>query len=105
MWHHPMNANELGSSLTDATASTDHVTASVNDRGMVLFDAASHQIFTSNRLGARIWCALAQGKSLDDIVSEISAEYGVPNATVRNDARRFLAELHRHGLMRLEPTL
>jgi hypothetical protein len=83
--------------------STERVTASFHEAGVVFFHPPSQRILASNHLGARIWSDLAAGKTVDIIVSEISAEYRIPNATVRQDVLRFVAELHGEGMIDTEP--
>jgi hypothetical protein len=60
-------------------------------------------MLTSNQTGARIWLYLQQQLPLEAIAAEISREYGIDQATAREDAARFLAELERNGLTERGP--
>jgi len=72
--------------------------ASIHDDGLVVLHVTSGQLFTSNQTGARIWQCLEQQLPLDAIAARISRDYGIDQATAREDVARFLAELERNGL-------
>jgi pyrroloquinoline quinone biosynthesis protein D len=54
-----------------------------------------------NILGTEIW-KLCDGRSIDEIVSELTAQFDVEPAVLREDARVFLSELLEKGFIRYE---
>ena len=76
-----------------------HTTASVSDDGLVVFHVPSGRIFSSNRVGARLWKSIEQLVPFDRIVTDLSSEYGVPLDAARKDAEGFVAELERNELV------
>ena len=54
-----------------------------------------------NVLGTEIW-KLCDGKTVDEIVSELTAQFDVDPAVLREDASAFLSELNEKGFIRYE---
>jgi hypothetical protein len=79
--------------MTQKLSPRESVTASVHESGIVLFDASHGRIFSANRTGARIWRRLERHGSVEDAAGDLSLAYGVPLATAREHARRFVAAL------------
>ena len=88
---------------TDRIRLNPGAAVSIHDDGIVILHVASGRIFTSNQTGARVWQYLEQQLPLQAIAAEISREYGIDQATAREDATRFLAELERNGLTERGP--
>src|SRR5438105_1599356 len=73
--------------------------ASVRQDGVVFLHVGSGSVFTSNRIGARIWRGLLEQEGLDSIAAEVSREYAVPREQVEQDAAGFIATLETEGLL------
>ena len=54
-----------------------------------------------NVLGTEIW-KRCDGRSVDEIVAELTKQFDVEDAVLRNDARAFLEELAKKGFVRYE---
>lgn len=54
-------------------------------------------MLTLNDTGALIWQALEQGRSLDEIVGLLTAEYAISEEEARSDAVEFIEKLSRVG--------
>lgn len=70
-----------------------------HEEGLTLFDTHTGQVFTCDRVGARIWTSLALGRSIDSIAGEISIAYGVERERALRDAEAFVGALSTHGLV------
>lgn len=75
------------------------VRVSAHGEGLVLLHIPSGRIFQSNRTGAKIWQALADGLDLDAISERISREYELPTELARRDASRFVEQLEKQGFV------
>jgi len=75
------------------------VRASLHGEGLVLLHIPSGRIFQSNRAGAKIWQALANGLDLDSISETISREYDLPAELARRDAGKFVEQLQQQGFV------
>jgi hypothetical protein len=73
--------------------------ASVRPDGVVFLHVNSGSIFTSNRIGARIWRGLLEHEGVESIAADISREYAVPRQQVEEDAAGFIADLETKGLL------
>jgi len=87
---------------TAITLNPDAV-ASLHDDGLVILHTRKGQMFTANRIGARIWRGIELQLPVEVIADEIGKEYRIAPATVREHAARFLAELGRHNLIERGP--
>lgn len=76
-----------------------HVATSDHDHGIVLFDAERGQLFTANRVGARVWHLIERGLCADRIADELQRDYGLPASTARIHAGRFIAQLEQRRLI------
>jgi hypothetical protein len=65
----------------------------------VFLHARRGVVFTSNRIGARIWQGLVDQEAVETIVARISREADVGLDRVRQDATEFVAELETHGFL------
>jgi hypothetical protein len=74
-------------------------TVSLSQNGAVFLHARSGIVFTSNRIGARIWQGLLGGEGVETITERISLENGVEQNQVRQDATEFVGELETHGFL------
>ena len=77
-------------------------TASAHDNGIVILHTGKGRVFSSNKIGALIWCGIEQRRSVDDIVEEISRKFDVAATTARAHTLNFLAALERQSLIQRE---
>ena len=60
---------------------------------------ANGQMVVLNVLGTEVW-QRCDGKSIDELVEELLAEFEVEEAVLRTDVNAFLAELEEKGFVR-----
>ena len=75
---------------------------SFHDEGVVIFQAGTGRLFTSNETGARIWRGIEQQLPLETIADEISTAYQIALTTAREHTLNFLAALERQALIKRE---
>ena len=68
---------------------------------MVLLNLATGVYFGLDPVGTRIWALIDAGRTVEQIVSAITAEYDVDAAVCRADLERFLATLRDNDLVDL----
>jgi hypothetical protein len=73
---------------------------SVHDEGAVILDIDGGQLYSTNRIGARILELLEEKTNLSDIADRIKAEFDAPMERVRADLDRFVESLRARGLLR-----
>jgi Coenzyme PQQ synthesis protein D (PqqD) len=56
--------------------------------------------FGLDQVGARIWKLIAEGRSRDDVVREICAEYDAPGEQIERDFEELVTELSQEGLVK-----
>jgi len=67
--------------------------------GAAFLHARSGIVFTSNRIGARIWQGLVESESAEVIAARIGREHGVAQDQAYRDAVAFIGELESHGFL------
>jgi hypothetical protein len=72
---------------------------STHDDGAVILDIDGGQVYSTNKVGARILVLLGESKSLNDIADAIKAEFDAPIEQVRTDLDRFVQSLSERGLL------
>jgi hypothetical protein len=72
---------------------------SLEGNGAVFLHAHSGIVFTSNRIGARIWQGLLDRESVEAISASISKAANVCHDQVRQDTAEFVAELETQGFL------
>jgi len=72
------------------------------DDEAVLLDLSSGAYYGLNEVGARIWEALARGRSVEEVTVEILDAYDVDGATLRGDVERITLDLLARGLLSVE---
>ena len=75
---------------------------SFHDDGVVILQAGTGRLFTSNETGARILRGIEQQLSLETIATEISTAYQIARTTAREHTLNFLAALEQQSLIRRE---
>jgi UDP-N-acetylglucosamine transferase subunit ALG13 len=76
--------------------------ASFHDDGVVILHVGKGSLFKANRTGARIWRGVADQRSLESIVDDISGEYRIARTTAHLHALDFLTALERQALIQRE---
>lgn len=67
----------------------------------LLYNTGSGEIHVLNETGYAIWCLLDRFSGVDEICSELAAEYGSREQAnqIRAEVESFLSELHLKGLL------
>lgn len=71
-----------------------------SDDGRVLLHLESGRMCATNAMGSRIWTELEAGRSLQDIVDTLVAEYDAPRERIEADVRAFIEQLARKDYVR-----
>jgi hypothetical protein len=78
------------------TARNLRITVSAD--GGILLDVSRGRFFRLNALASRIIDALQQGKTVTEVVNQVSHESSVDTEIVRLDVEEFIHQLHAKGL-------
>jgi hypothetical protein len=73
---------------------------SAHDEGAVILDIDGGQLYSTNKVGARIIALLEERTNLHDIADRIKAEFDAPLERVRSDLDCFVGSLKAGGLLR-----
>lgn len=74
------------------------------DTEALVVDVKTGLLYPLNGVGARIWQLCDGERSLDDIVVALATEFDADEATIREDARRFVDELAEANLITIDTT-
>jgi hypothetical protein len=88
-WPSFRSTNAVEASAPRYRRSDDVSSASHGDR-TVLLDLKSEQFFSLDEVGLKIWEAIGETRTIDQIVTGLSAEYEAPEADIRRDVEAFL---------------
>lgn len=86
-------------SATVLTQSTQQVSCNLNEEVAIL-DLEKAVYFGLEGVGAHIWQALAEPRSVAEICESVVEEFDVAPETCRDDVIRFLTALKEAGLVR-----
>jgi hypothetical protein len=78
---------------TDMSSSSSHLRSIVNVDGAVILDIPRNQMVTLNSTGGYVWDKLQQGKTLDEVVRELSIESNTDPLDVERDVHAFVEQL------------
>jgi hypothetical protein len=92
-------ANKLNA-IDTRPSLTPGLRVSVHAEGAVILDIDGGQLYSTNRIGARILSLLEEKTNLSDIADRIKAEFDAPTERVRADLDRFVESLKARGLLR-----
>jgi Coenzyme PQQ synthesis protein D (PqqD) len=81
----------------------EHVRANVTDDGLVILDIDKGEIYSANVVAARIWNLLMDGKSEQEAVDAVAAEFDAPKDVVARDAHAFIESLVAKSLVDAAP--
>ena len=73
---------------------------SAHDEGAVILDIDGGQLYSTNKVGARIIALLEAKTNLHDIADRIKTEFDAPLERVRADLDCFVGSLKAGGLLR-----
>ncbi len=71
----------------------------IGDEGGLVVLPGRAEVKVLNPVAVKIFSLLDGKHTLDDIVSEVTAEFDVPTEVARRDAEEFLQELAGHGML------
>ncbi|HWZ59223.1 MAG TPA: PqqD family protein [Gemmatimonadaceae bacterium] len=95
----PANSHEPADGATTKWIRCAHVVSTVQGDSTILLDARRGQYHTLNEIGGRVWALLADGTTIDALVSAIQAEYDAPPDRIALDVHAMLAQLQSAGLL------
>ena len=99
----PMGERSMGDKISDQNfVVTPEAAASFHADGMVILHLGKGSLFSTNRIGARIWRSLEQRLSCEAIAEAISSEYQIGLSTAREHTLNFLTALERQALVQRE---
>jgi hypothetical protein len=66
---------------------------------ILALDPLSSTFFNTNRAGALLWSALSRGRTREELIDQLVANYGIDAETAAQDVDAYLKVLARHGLL------
>lgn len=78
--------------------SPDAAESAVGDETVILH-LVNGTYYGLDPVGTRIWTMIKDGAAMPAICSKLADDYGVALATIENDARQFLTDLHAQGIL------
>lgn len=69
------------------------------DEEVVALDLPRESYLGVNRAGSKLWAALAEGTTEEELVQALVDEYGLDRAAAERDVAQFLSELREQGLL------
>jgi len=70
---------------------------------VAILNSQTGTYFGLDPVGSRIWCLMADGCAIDEVVAKLLAEYEVDEARVRNDLHDLIEELKERSLVQIAP--
>ncbi len=86
---------------TFSVTTSPEVLFQVLDNEAVLLNLATEQYHGLDETGTRIWQLLAQHGAMDPVVTQMLAEYEVPEVQLRQDVAHLIDELAEAGLVKV----
>jgi hypothetical protein len=80
-------------------AKKDGVVWSEVDGNVVVLDLATAEYHSLNRTGTRLWLAVQEDTTADDLAEKLVAAYGIDLGHALKDVDRFLAEMVERDLI------
>ena len=68
---------------------------------VAILNSETGTYFGLDPVGSRIWCLMAEGAAIDDVVSTLLAEYQVDEQQVRDDLRELIEQLVARSLVKI----
>lgn len=80
----------------------EHVMARQVGEDCVMLDLASGTYFGLDRVGARAWQLLAEGRTIPEVCERMVEEYDAPREKIEQDVTQLVEQLIANGLVRPE---
>jgi Coenzyme PQQ synthesis protein D (PqqD) len=77
----------------------------VTPEGAMILNIASDQMITLNSMGGYVWARLQEGKSVEEIISNLAKETGHDPAVITNDVHEFVEQLTQRHLVILQRSM
>jgi len=68
---------------------------------VAILNSQTGTYFGLDAVGSRIWCLMADGLAIDEVVSTLLSEYGVDEQRIRNDLRELIEQLAASSLVKI----
>jgi len=68
---------------------------------VAIMNSQTGTYFGLDAVGSRIWCLMADGLAIDEVVSTLLSEYGVDEQRIRNDLRELIEQLAARSLVKI----
>ena len=68
---------------------------------VAILNSQTGTYFGLDAVGSRIWCLMADGAAVDEVVSTLLTEYGVDEQRVRDDLRELIDQLAARSLVQI----
>jgi len=68
---------------------------------VAILNSETGTYFGLDPVGSRIWCLMAEGLGIDEVVAKLLAEYQVDEERVRNDLRELIEQLEERALVQI----
>jgi Coenzyme PQQ synthesis protein D (PqqD) len=68
---------------------------------VAILNSQTGTYFGLDAVGSRIWCLMADGVAVDEVVSTLLTEYGVDEQRVRDDLRDLIDQLAARSLVQI----
>lgn len=78
---------------------SDVVATSLGDEETVLLNVKTRRYYSLNETGTRIWHVLADGGTLEDVITSLNDEYDIDAEELRRYVETHVAELIAEGLI------
>ena len=70
---------------------------------VAILNSETGTYFGLDAVGSRIWCLMAEGCALDEVVAKLLTEFEVDEQRVRSDLHELLEELKERSLVQVAP--
>jgi len=78
----------------------DKIMQRINDDEVVILNLDTGDCYSLNEVGTKIWLAIQENKSLDEIFTLIKEEYDISEKRFKKDIFKLVTELEKNGLIR-----
>ena len=68
---------------------------------VAILNSETGTYFGLDPVGSRIWCLMADGAAVDEVVSTLLSEYGVDEQRIRNDLQELIDRLAARSLVKV----
>lgn len=92
-------SNPVSSSST-VVASSEHASSNLAGEEVIL-DLSDGTYYGLNQVGTDIWKLLSSPRQVEEICTELNAEYDVEREVLKRDVIHLLEEMHEEGLIRI----